>query len=108
MQILFKYNLKWKKNRPLDAGDRLRAATGNKEWMVDPASGEVDIIEHEIASEHGFIGQLGVMQDLGVRGFVVIADSLCSDLFRWNLTDKGVSEFGRLNWDLNYNRLERR
>jgi len=108
MQMLFKYDLKWEHNRPLGAGNKLRAATGNREWIVNPASGEIEISKHEVASEHGFIGQLGVMQDLGIRGYIIIADSLCADLVKWDLLDEGVSQFGPLRYDLNFNMLERR
>ena len=105
MQMLFKCDLKWR-NRPPDvgtltAGDRLRVATGNKNWSVDKIIGEITITQHNIASEHGFIGQLGAMQSLGVRGYIIIADSICSDLVRWDLTDRGVFQFGPLHYDLN-------
>jgi len=111
--MLFKYDLRWENNRPPDAGtltagDRLRVATGNKNWSVDKITGEITITQHNIPSEHGFIGQLGVMRNLGVRGFIIIADSLQSDLVKWDLTDKGVSQFGPLRYDLNFNMLERR
>lgn len=101
MQLIFKHDLKWKGDRSHEAGNKIRLATGNKEWMVHPVTGEVEISSYEIASDHGFIVQLGAMHSLGVRGYVIIVDSLYSDLVRWDLTDKGVTRFGPIYYDVN-------